>query len=383
MKVDICELKNIVEKMNMAVEKSAINPRAGLVEMVENNDDILSIYVGNFDYFLESSIKCVDEENTGMHVTVNSDTFIPLVAKLDDGIAEFACTKNVLTISTSNSEYTFPLVKEAGVAKSVDKIYFDEKGLDANVVSGNDLSSIASINAKGLIDSLFSREIQQYIYVDNCGAITFTENIYINDFVDDVSLGNRDFKFLLNGTQAKLMKIFEKSDKVYFKVLESEYDSPIKVKFYCGNDLNSMSLVLLTQPRRTVDKFPSIRLRDLSNAVSNTHVIIDKKKFEKALQRLMVFDKKFDITVLNYSKLVFGLNNVKLVSIKNNNFEIVEYVSSENAIDHEAIIRFADIVNQLKAVQGKKLDISYGNSPAITINSYRLKQLIPEVKEKG
>ena len=158
MKVDICELKNIVEKMNMAVEKSAINPRAGLVEMIENNDGILSIYVGNFDYFLESSVKCADGENTGMHATVNSDTFIPLVAKLDDGIAEFACTKNVLTISTSNSEYTFPLVKEAGVAKSVDKIYFDEKGLDANVVSGNDLSSIASINAKGLIDSLFSRE---------------------------------------------------------------------------------------------------------------------------------------------------------------------------------------------------------------------------------
>ena len=179
------------------------------------------------------------------------------------------------------------------------------------------------------------------------------------------------------------MKIFEKSSKVYFKVLETDYDSAIKVKFYCGDDTNSMSLILSTQPRSKVDKFPSIKLRELSNSVSKTHVIIDKKKFEKALQRLMVFDKKFDITVLNYSKLVFGTDSVKLVSIKNNNFEVVGYASSENATEHESVIRFADIVNQLKAVQGKELDISYGDSPAITINSYRLKQLIPEVRERG
>ncbi len=384
MKVDILALKSVVEKLNLAIEKSTLNPKAGWIEMIEENGGILSVYVGNFDYFLESSVTCVEgENNTGLHVTVNSDTFIPLVSKLESGTAEFRCTKNTLVVTTDTGEYTFPIIKEAGVAKSVDKISFDERGLDANVISGNDISSIASINAKGLIDSLFSREIQQYIYVDNYGAITFTENIYINDFVDDVSYGNSDFKFLLNGTQAKLMKIFEKSNKVYFKVLESGYDSSIKVKFYCDNGTNSMSLIFSTQPRSTVDKFPSIKLRELSNAVSETHVIIDKKKFEKALQRLMVFDKKFDITVLNYSKLVFGTDSVKLVSVKNNNFEVVGYMSAENATEHESIIRFADIVNQLKAVQGKELDISYGQSPAITINSYRLKQLIPEVRERG
>ena len=97
----------------------------------------------------------------------------------------------------------------------------------------------------------------------------------------------------------------------------------------------------------------------------------------------MVFDKKFDITVLNYSKLVFGVDEVKLVSIKNNNYEVVKYVSGQNTVEHESIIRFADLVNQLKAVQGKEIDISYGQSPAITINSYRLKQLIPEVRERG
>ena len=34
------------------------------------------------------------------------------------------------------------------------------------------------------------------------------------------------------------------------------------------------------------DKFPSIKLRSLANAVSNTHIVIDKKKFEQALKKL-------------------------------------------------------------------------------------------------
>ena len=383
MKVNILALKSIVEKLNLAIEKSTLNPKSGWIEMVEEENGNLSIYVCNFDYFVDVCVKCVEgKSDIPLHVTVSSDTFIPLVSKLDDGVAEFRCTKNALLIETESGEYTFPIIKEAGRPKSVDRISFNCDESSKHLISGVDISSIASVNAKGLLDSVFSREIQQYIYVDELGAITFTENIYINDFNGDKN-SKSDFKFLLTGTQSKLMKIFEKADIVDVEVLEKDYENPIKVRLsYCGNDY-SIGLVVVTQPRSVVDKFPSIKLRNLSNAVSETHAIIDKKKFEKALQRLMVFDKKFDITVLNYSKLVFGVDDVKLVSIKNNNYEVVKYVSGQNTVEHESIIRFADLVNQLKAVQGKEIDISYGQSPAITINSYRLKQLIPEVRERG
>ena len=43
------------------------------------------------------------------------------------------------------------------------------------------------------------------------------------------------------------------------------------------------------------------------------------------------------------------------------------------------MIRFADLVAQLKAIKTKEIDISYGDS-AIVINSGNLKQLIPENK---
>ena len=383
MKVNVLALKSIVEKLNLAIEKSTLNPKSGWIEMMEEENGNLSIYVCNFDYFVDVCVKCVEgKSDIPLHATVSSDTFIPLISKLDDGTAEFRCNKNTLVVETDSGEYTFPVIKEAGRPKSVDRISFNCNEASNHMISGEDISSIASINAKGLLDSVFSREIQQYIYVDEVGAITFTENIYINAFNGDRNTKS-DFKFLLTGTQAKLMKIFEKADLVDVEVLEKDYENPIKVKFsYFGNDY-SISLVIVAQARSVVDKFPSIKLRQLSSAVSETHAIIDKKKLEKALQRLMVFDKKFDITVLNYSKLVFGVDEVKLVSIKNNNYEVVKYLSGQNTIEHESIIRFADLVNQLKAVQGKEIDISYGQSPAITINSYRLKQLIPEVRERG
>lgn len=383
MKVNILNLKKIIEKLNLAIEKSTINPKAGWVEMVEEDDGKLSIFVGNYDYFVEASVKCVEnDDSSSLHVTVSSDTFVPLISKLDDGVAEFKCARNSLIVETSNGEYTFPIIKEAGIVKGVDRISFNDNEASEYTLSGEDISSIASINAKGLIDSLFSREIQQYIYVDQNGALTFTENIYINDFNSSDGFAN-EFKFLLNGTQAKLMKIFEKSNSVSVKIIEGDYETPIKVKFSISDDDLSICLIAITQAKNVVDKFPSIKLRELSSAVSETHAVIDKKKFEKALQRLMVFDKKFDVTVLNYSKLVFSEDEVKLVSIKNNNYEVVKYVSGRNTTKHESIIRFADLVNQLKAVQSKEIDISYGDSPAITINSYRLKQLIPEVKERG
>ena len=107
----------------------------------------------------------------------------------------------------------------------------------------------------------------------------------------------------------------------------------------------------------------------------------DKKALDKALARLMVFDKKVDITVLDYSKLVFKENELELISIKNNNFEKIPYISSTNAFNHESIIRFADLVKQLKAINSKEVDISYGDRPAIILNS-DIYQVIPEIITK-
>lgn len=373
-KINITELKSIISRLNLAIEKTKINPKAGWIELETTENSTMIIKVGNYDYFLEASMP-VDGAEV-VHATVTADTFIPLVSKLDVDEVSVCERMNALIFATDTSEYTFPIIKELDKVKSVDSIEFDaENSICANM-KGIDLATVADTNAKGLLDSVFSKDIQQFIYFDNLGALTFTENIYINKFQNPAE---QEFKILLNGTQAKLLKAFESFDDVSVRVETAvDYEDSVKVCISASNK-STLSLILITQANNIVDKFPSIKIRGLADAVSDTHAIVDKKLFEKALNRLMVFDKKFDITVMNYSKLIFGKDSVKLVSIKNKNYEIVPYMTSSNTVEHESMIRFADIVNQLKAITTKEVDISYGNSPAITLNS-NIKQLIPEIQ---
>ena len=377
-KVNILDLKNIVSKLNLAIEKTKINPKSGWIEL-ELIGDKLSFKVANYDYYLEAIINSENNLNNLFHVTISADTFIPLVSKLDDDYVYISEKFNVVTFTTNSNEYTFPTIKEFGYVKTVDKIDFKSKDTNSSFnLTGSNLASIAEFNAKGLVDSIVSKEIQQFIYVDKIGAITFTENVYINSFSQQVNSYN-DAKFLLNCTQAKLLKVFDCFDSVHIDTEMFSNESSKKVKFSASDSNCSINLVLVVQCDDLTDTFPEIKLRSIAKSVNDTHIIIDKRLLDKALSRLMVFDKKWDITILDYSKICFGKDSMKLVSIKNKNYEKIEYISKQNSFEHESIIRFADLVAQLKAIRAKEIDISYGES-AISINSGNFMQLIPEIK---
>lgn len=380
MKLDIKDLKSLVSKLNLAIEKSKVNPKSSWIELETDNESV-NFKVSNYDYYLEVSVlanEFISDEDK-FHVTILADTFIPLISKLDVNEVNVFERLNSLIIETDSSSYTFPVIKELGKTKCLDVIDFvpTDGGFQ---IDSRDLESIANVNANGIADSIITKDIQQFIYVDNVGALTFTENIYVNDFKYPTS---GEFKFLLNVTQAKLLNIFKGENIVLLDIEQEEtYDTcqTLSNKISLSND--KIRLVMITQQQDIVDKFPSIRLRALAENDENTHIVVDKKLLDKALTRLMVFDKKFDITVMDYSKLVFKENELELVSIKNKNFEKIPYISSQNVVEHESVIRFADLVKQLKAVTSKEIDISYGSRPAIVINS-NIKQVIPEIMVRG
>ena len=381
-KINIKNLKEVLGKLNFAIERTKINPKSDWIEIKSDEaNNNLVFKVSNYDYYLESSIVTKCEEP--IFATITSSTFIPLISKLDEDEVEMFERLNSLIVKTSQSEYTFPIIKEMGEVKTVDEIKLDkEESLDnAFELDGSFLESVADTNAKGLLDSSFSKDIQQFVYVDEKGALTWTENIYINT---NKTGTEREFKALFNLTQAKILKVFGdcKSVGVYLEKGDNYTDSN-KIRFVSNNDNYSLTCIFLIQSDELTEKFPCIRIRNLAESVEKTHAIIDKKALEKALSRLMVFDKKFDKTVLNYSQFEWGKDSVKLVSLKNKNYEVVPYESGVETVEHTSMIRFADIVAQLQATMSKSVDISYGDSPAITINSDNLKQLIPEIQYIG
>lgn len=388
-KINISELKGIVSRINLAIEKNnKLNPKSGWIELETVSSTDMKIKVGNFTYYLEANVAIsandYSDENK-LHVTISAETFIPLVSKLEDDYITIEETANALILRTEASEYTFALIKEANRVRSVGEITFNPTLCSRYTFESKDLLSVANANVQGLVDAMFSKDIQRFIYMDNYGALTFTENIYINNFKSPCEIGDNtpEFKILLTSMQAKLLDVFANYKNVELAVESTENNSSysFKVKF-TSKPLDDIVLVMIVQPMELTNKFPAIKLRKLASAVSETHAYINKKAFDKALARLMVFDKKWDISVLNYSKLVFEKDCVKLVSTKNKNYEIVKYDKAENTSEHESIVRFADLTNQLKAVNSDTLDLSYGDSPAIVINSGNLCQLIPEITER-
>lgn len=372
--VDISRLKAVAAKLNAVIEKSKINPKAGWVEL-ETSEKELLFKASNYDYYFCANMPVEALEGASLHCTVSADTFIPLVAKLEEKSANLSVGPNVLLVTTGTSEYSFPLLKEAGQVKRIEEIPFIDRGAKSFTLPSKVLRSIAELNTRGVVSAEVCRDIQRYIYVDGKGAITFTDSVYLNDFSVDYG----QFRFLLTVSQAKLLNILAGDGDATILLREGVSEaSPLGVKVIG----EGFFLVFCTQPPEKVMQFPAIRLRGLADMGSESHVILDKKSLEKALTRLMVFDKKWDASVLNYSQLEFSENALKLVSVRSKNYETLTYKSSVSPEKRVVILRFADLLQQIKLLTSKEVDISYGTSPAIVINAPEMKQLIPEIRRE-
>ncbi len=371
MQLNIKELKSILSKVDIAIEKSKINPKSSWVELLAEGSQ-LSIKVTNTSYSLEATMPIENITNDLVNVTLLAETFIPLISKIECDTIEISEKFNTLIVETSNGSYSFPIIKELGKTKHLDTISFTQNTAPITL-NTSDLNKVAETHTKGLVDSVFAKDIQQFIYVDNEGAITFTENIYVTKFDTNYS----PFRILLTAVQSRLLGVLSGSNQVTLSLEQKPNNGTFTSKVCFSTDV--LKLVLITQTQEMVDKFPSIRLRALSDITSSSIIKLDKKQLDKALARLLVFDKKFDITVMDYSKLVFSEQGVELVSIKSKNSEKLEYIESSNALPHEAIIRFADLAKQLKAITTSHIEISYGNRPAIVVHSGSTKQILPEI----
>lgn len=371
------ELKKSLSKLNVAIEKSVFNPQSAWAK-ITIKDNSAVVETANFDYYVNIKVNVENTEGNELVAIVEAETLIPLVSKIDDEYITLEVNDKALIISTDTNHYTFPFQSTVDV-KDLDIIDFDRNSFNDCVdasFSGKTISSLATINAKGFDNGVtFKKAYQQFIYFDNTGAITFTDNIYINPFNES----NPCFSALLNKTQAQILSIFSDCDSVSMcKEVDEDNEKKCKVKFESGD----IYVVFVLQTVALTSQFPNVKLRDIASKTSNTHVVIDRNTLNKALARLMVFDKKFGTNVLDYSKIEWGENSAKFVSVKSKNYEVVPYVSSTNAHNHESVIRFADLVERLKAFTSKEIDISYGDTPAIVLNADELKQLVPEIVKR-
>ena len=380
MKLELNKLSSAVGKLSYAIEKSTLNPQAGFVQITSKGKS-LEIVTCGLNYSFVATVPTLDTENA-FDVTVSSDTFIPLISKLEDTEIELREELNKLVLTATGKKYVFHIKKDrAGNTEKLKPIPFDvsEDTVTQFTLDKEDIISISGMHSKGIAasaDASFVKDCQRYVCIDGNGAITFAESIYLTTFKHKKET---TAKVLVDGTQAKLLKVFDSypSVDVWVSVPE-DYEEVSMTKFSAGG----ITLVFETPSESVISKFPCGKLREKADLVAETHIRIDRKKLEKALSRLMVFDKKWDAKVLDYSQIEFSTDHLRLVSVKNKNYEDIPYISQENAKDYTAIVRLVDLEKTIKALDsGKEIDMSYGNDTAstITINTGNLRQIIREI----
>lgn len=380
--VETRSFQEAVSNFVFATKKSVTNQKAGWLSLSLSKGDahpeetLLTIKAGSLSHYMECVLSCEGSTEPGEDfITIEAANFIPLVSKIDEIELAFEVRLNCLILKTSTSEYTFPLIKNNGTCIPIDTLDFHPTRAETTLIpiSGSSIKQVIEKNLKGFAGAQLSSNIMNYVYIDNKGAITYTSNIYVNSFKEKIE---QDFQIMLLQEQIEMLKVFENFSKVFISIQEGRTDEESqKVAFY-GKGID---LILVMPSKEIMKVFPVSKLREVAEQGQATRITLSKSVLEKALSRLMVFDKRFDAKVLDYSQFEFGTESVKLVSINNRNYEVIPYVSVENPQEHTSIIRFADILAQIGAISSSTVEISFGEVPVVMFNSPDLVQIIPEV----
>ena len=197
--IRIEDLKSISQTILTAVDSNELSIITETLELLIK-DNVLYMNVTNREYYAQVKLKMENEEE--FHATVNANLFLKLVSQITTDTVEFSIDGNSLVIK-ANGNYKLPLIYDDDKLLELPKINIDNVTAEFDV-SGDTLVSILQYNSKQLNVGTISKPVQKMYYVDENGAITFTNGACINNFTLE-----KPIKILLNNRLVKLFKLFK------------------------------------------------------------------------------------------------------------------------------------------------------------------------------
>lgn len=349
--MEIKELVNICKKIQMV--RSNNND---VLNLISDKEKLIITY-GTNEFSLQLNTASIGE----FEVTVSAEQFIKLMASLKDE-AEFEETPPALIVKTKTGRFTLPQIKEKGYPVKVPVIKGDGVRSRYNI-DPLQYTTIATKNVLGYMGAIITKDIQNFIYLDNQGAITFTESIYLNEFE---TIGD-PFKLLLNINIASFLKLLD----VY-----KEATMEISNNHIITITTRDFKFAFRNQNESLIERFPYLKMRDFIGAEEISFIEINKKVIENAIKRLAIFDKKDDLQSLENSMVIFTQQGMKLESQKTKNYEIIPYLSTDNLIEKEFCIRFIDLARHIKSIDTPSIRVGYGIRPCLLLYT-DLIQVIP------
>lgn len=339
---------------------------------LEAHGQILYLNVTNKEYYV--TVKMPLDTDAEIHAVVNAHLFLNLINKTTTNTIEITTTATVLMVK-ANGSYKIPMIFERDKLVDMPKIIIDN--ITNNFVIKNSiLQSILRYNSKEMIKSGGgSTETRRLFYIDEKGAITYSNSACVNTF-------NLDQKVVLTLTEkiVKLFKLF-KSEVVNFTMGFDALANGTVIAKVCFNDDQVTLTSILPADEELIKKFPVSGVRKWAENDYDFTITIDRLALVDAINRLALFSKTEDGD--SYTYLYFEDGGVTVFDINKENHERVAYVNTCEGLlggYYEALFTTNDLKLTLETLEGQYIVMSFGNKQVIVIQRNDITNIIPECK---
>lgn len=364
-------IKELTSKINKGIEGERTVRISELLELsIVNNKLILA--VTNTQFYLTIELANGLQADDNLHVTIDADTFIKLVSKTTtDEITLSEDNGNL--VFKGNGDYIFPLeLDQNGQIKTLPVIDINED--QTFEISGDTLYSIYSFGGCELVNDVPVDAVQKYYYVDNLGAITYTESPYLNNF--NINL---PFRILLNDRLAQLFTLF-RGQKVIVG-LSKEQNNNIyqnKISFTCG----SVKLISYIPDDSILNKYPANECRMLQDNPYPGKVSISRISLANALDRLNIFSiKDGNVIYKKAGKLNFTNEGLEIISVMDKNKEFIPYQDKTQYYSYSCYMNLSQLLRHAKANTEANINVNYGNDLCIMFSKDNYNQIIVEMED--
>ena len=359
------EFKEACQTILYAIDNKEASLFTETLELVTDGS-ILNLNVTNRSYF--ATVKFTLEKSEKFKAPVNAKTFLSLISKITTDTIDLSVKGNTLKIK-ANGEYTLPMIYNNDEMLSLPKI---DLGTITNEMDINSsiLHSILFNNSKELQRGVPVKPAQNYYYVDQQGAITFTSGACVNSFTLE-----KPVKVLLSDKVVKLFKLFKTDNKVHFKMGQkaiSNEATQTTVEF----KTDKVILTAKLPDSGIITGVPVSGIRAMATKTFTYNLTIDRNELLQAINRIMIF---------NDESKTYGR-----IEIKDNTFTLRDYrVGSVESInttnkfkgEYNMILDLKNLKLILDGCDDEYVTLCFGDGKAVVIKKQSVADCLPELKE--
>ena len=337
------------------------------LELVANGKQ-LTMNVTNREYYT-SVLFSLDEESD-LHASVNAKLFLSLISKITSPTIELKSEDNFIKIK-GNGDYKLPMIYNNNELMTLPKIEINNVTNTMNVDS-KILQSILTYNSKELQRGIAVKPVQNYYYIDEKGAITFTSGACVNSFELESPV-----KLLLSDKVVKLFKLFKDSESVNLTIGQDPVDDDLiqtKVRFEADNVILTAKL----PDSSSISSVPVDAIRGMATKDYLYSVVLHRDELLQTLGRLKLFNEG----TKNYGKFEFSKDEVSISDWSSDNKEIIKYSNEcPNLESYTALLNTDNLSLIISGCEEDYITLCFGDGKAFSCIQPTVTDILPEIKE--